>query len=299
MTGQWIAVDWGTTNFRAFLMSESGDCLDTIQAPKGLLSVKHQQFPEEFDGLIHHWTESHGPLPVIMAGMVGSQQGWCEVPYLPAPATISDIAKGSKAVTLLPGIQAKIVAGVLCQNAFGHPDVMRGEEVQLVGLSDHLQQDFTAILCGTHSKHAVWKNDQLMHFSTVMTGELYSVLTSHSLLGKALPEQEPDEAVFNKGLDIGISHPLNHVLFSARSFRLTKDIKETHVHSYISGLLIGHELSKIDEQEEVHLVGSKGLSNRYSNALSYLNIRHQIHDGDQCFLKGMTTIYNNENCNEH
>ncbi|MDP2573733.1 2-dehydro-3-deoxygalactonokinase [Vibrio penaeicida] len=298
MNGNWIAVDWGTTNFRAFLMAESGECLDSIRAKKGLLSIKGNQFSVEFDHLIGGWVKESGQLPVLMAGMVGSQQGWCEVPYTFAPASVSDMVSGIKTVSLLSGDSAKIVPGIRCQNAFGYPDVMRGEEVQLIGLSELLNQDFNAILYGTHSKHAKWKDNKLVQFSTVMTGELYSILVDHSLLGKALPKQEDNKDVFYKGVDVGINAPLNHVLFSARTFRLTNKIKQEHVHSYISGILIGHELSLIKE-EKSYLIGSKGLSKPYSDALNHLNMKHQLIDGDQCFLKGMTKIYHCGNDYEH
>ncbi|MBD1557560.1 2-dehydro-3-deoxygalactonokinase [Vibrio sp. S9_S30] len=299
MKGNWIAVDWGTTNFRAFLMSESGECLDSIRAKKGLLSIKPNQFSAEFDHLIDRWITESDPLPVLMAGMVGSQQGWCEVPYASAPASVNEIVRGIKTVPLLSGAIGKIIPGIRCQNAFGYPDVMRGEEVQLIGLSELLSQDFSAILYGTHSKHAHWKNGKLIQFSTVMTGELYSILVEHSLLGKALPKQTNNNDVFYKGMDMGISNPLNHILFSARTFRLTNKIKQEHVHAFISGLLIGHELSLVNKDNKLYLIGSNHLSQPYSDALSHLNIKHQRMDGDQCFLKGMTKIYKSGNNHEY
>ncbi len=298
METNWIAVDWGTTNFRAFLMSVNGECIDTIEQPRGLLSVEQGQYPSIFDGLIERWTQSFGSLPVIMAGMVGSQQGWLEVPYVCAPASVNDLLENIHEVELLSGNKGKIVSGVSYENGFGSFEVMRGEEVQLIGLSEIVQHDFTAILYGTHSKHAYWRNGKLDRYSTIMTGELYSILTEHSILSKSLPEQKFNEESFIKGIDIGKNHPLNHVLFSARTLRLFNEIEERHVHCYISGMLIGHEFSCVDASEKLYLIGSKKLSDIYTISLTHLNIKFEVINGDDCFLKGMNKIYNNGNNNE-
>lgn len=299
MDPSWIAVDWGTTNFRAFLMTESGECLDKIEQAKGLLSVPKAQFPQVFDLLINHWNSTFGCLPVIMAGMVGSQQGWKEVPYVQAPVSAKDLANNTYSVELLSGHQAKIVSGVSCINQFGNPEVMRGEEIQLIGLSETVKGDFQAILFGTHSKNSRWEKGKITSYSTVMTGELYSLLTGSSILGKSLPKQSYNKDVFIKGVSLGNKYPLNHVLFSARTFKLFNDINDEFIHSYISGLLIGHELVLSSKQDKIYLVGSKKLASNYAVALDYLKINFEVIDGEDCFLKGITKIYSNGDNNEY
>ncbi|KXI21276.1 2-dehydro-3-deoxygalactonokinase [Photobacterium sanguinicancri] len=299
MKASWIAVDWGTTNFRAFLMSDTGECLDKIQQAKGLLSVDQDQFPQVFDELISRWNGIYGHLPVIMAGMVGSQQGWCEVPYVHTPASAQDLANNIHSVDLLSGNKAKIVSGVRCINAFGNPEVMRGEEIQLIGLGAIIKCDFNAILFGTHSKNAYWCDGKIENYSTVMTGELYSLLVNHSILGKSLPEQVFNKDVFIKGVEIGNKYPLNHVLFSARTFKLFDDVQDTNIHAYISGLLIGHEFIISNRLNKLYLVGSQKLASNYALALEHLNIEFDVIDGDECFLKGMTKIYSKDESNEY
>ncbi|MGR5145114.1 2-dehydro-3-deoxygalactonokinase [Photobacterium alginatilyticum] len=299
MNPSWIAVDWGTTNFRAFLMSDGGECLDKIDQAKGLLSVPQAQFPAVFDLLISRWNDCYGDLPVIMAGMVGSQQGWREVPYVQAPASAQDLANNTHSVELLSGHKAKIVSGVSCINQFGNPEVMRGEEIQLIGLNEIIKEDFQAILFGTHSKNAHWINGNIDSYSTVMTGELYSVLVNHSILGKSLPTQEFNKDAFIKGVDIGHQYPLNHVLFSARTFKLFNQVSEHYIHAYISGLLIGHEFFISNWLGKLYLVGSQKLASNYAIALDYLNIDFDVIDGDECFLKGITKIYNSGENDEY
>lgn len=292
MKESWIAVDWGTTNFRAFLISDAGVCIDKIQDKKGLLSVPQDKFPATFNQLIYCWNEEFGSLPVIMAGMVGSQQGWINAPYVETPASIECITNNLSEVTLLSGDKAKVVAGISCKNGFGNYEVMRGEEVQLFGLSELVPHDFTAILYGTHSKHAYWRNGKINSYSTVMTGELFSLLVNNSILGKSLPEQKFNKSAFIKGVELGKLYPLNHILFSARTTNLFNELKEEYIHCYISGMLIGHEFSITSESEILYLIGSKSLSMNYQIALSYLNIDYEFVDGDLCFLKGMTKIFN-------
>nr|WP_272870346.1 2-dehydro-3-deoxygalactonokinase [Aliivibrio fischeri] len=286
----WIAIDWGTTNFRAFLMNEQGECLSRVEESKGLLSVKKGDFPSTLEGLIGHWLTACPTLPILMAGMVGSKQGWKEAQYIKTPASISEFIGNT--VTVFNG-QANIIAGVSCShNSVGMSDVMRGEEVQLIGLSDIIKKStFFSILPGTHSKHVYWKNGLLERFSTVMTGELFSLLKHHSILGKDLPIQHNSQHVFLDGVCLGRQHPLNQILFSVRTRRLFNQIDEHNIESYLSGLLIGHELSQLSITEPCFVVGNSLLTERYVQALNHLGFDAQQVSGDECFLAGMNHLY--------
>lgn len=288
----WIAVDWGTSNFRAFLMTEEGQVIDKLSASCGLLAVQSGQFSETFRQLTCSWQGIVESLPVLMAGMVGSQQGWRDVPYANLPVSIHQLSEHLMDVDLPWGNKGWIVAGATGNNRLNLPDVMRGEEIQLMGLASKLGSNRGfAILPGTHSKHALIENQSLTHFQTYMTGELFSVLKQYSILGRQLPEQEVDQSAFLSGVDAGLNGALSSVLFSVRTQKLFQHISSSHVESYLSGVLIGAELADIKTQALVYLVGENSLCQLYQLALAHIGLNTEIFSGDECFLSGLTTIY--------
>lgn len=291
MNNHWIAIDWGTSNFRAFLMNHN-QCIDTVSAHCGLLSVPDRQFDAALLPLIAPWLAQYPNLPLLMAGMVGSQQGWQEVPYVELPAGGQRFAQQTAQVVTSWGSPCRIVAGACGVNAFGLPDVMRGEEIQLIGLAAlYPQERHRVILPGTHSKHATLEHDRILHFNTFMTGEIYAVMLNHSLLGKDLPEPCEDNPAFALGVQNAQTAPyLSNALFSARTLKLGGVINAAQVASYLSGLLIGSELAALSETQ-AWIVGSPALSERYTRAASLLGITLISVDGDSCFIHGMNKIY--------
>ncbi|QLK62030.1 2-dehydro-3-deoxygalactonokinase [Enterobacteriaceae bacterium Kacie_13] len=295
MTKHWIAIDWGTSNFRAFLMNEN-QCVDEISAACGLLNVPDRQFAAALQPLIQLWLDQFPQLPLLMAGMVGSQQGWQEVPYVAIPAGCQQLAQHVAEVKTPWGSLCQIIAGVRGDNAFGLPDVMRGEEVQLVGLTARHPQLFAqgrhwVILPGTHSKHAEMHHGQIQRFSTFMTGEMYAVMLNHSLLGRDLPEATDDISAFSLGVTNSHNAPhLSNALFSARTLRLDGTLTPPQIASYLSGLLIGAELRALT-QRQAWIVGSPALTARYIRAASLLGITLHPADGNDCFIHGMAQIY--------
>ncbi len=288
----WVAVDWGTSNFRAFLMTEDGQVIDKITASCGLLSVPTGQFSETFRQLCEPWLGSIESLPVLLGGMVGSQQGWLDVPYAELPVSVEALSQNLGEVELPWGNKGWIVPGVTGSNKLNLPDVMRGEEIQLMGLVSRLDQsNTTVILPGTHSKHARIENRALASFQTFMTGELFSILKQYSILGRQLPKQENNKHAFILGVDAALEGSLSSVLFSARTQRLFNHIATSHVESYLSGLLIGAELSSLKDQKSVYLVGDGKLCNLYQTAIEHLGMNAEFLSGDDCFLAGLTTIY--------
>lgn len=292
MKKHWIAVDWGTTNFRAFLLNDQ-QVIASISKACGLLSLTKAEFGATLHQHLEPWLNEHGALPVVMAGMVGSQQGWQEVPYVFTPASAQTLRKNALPMTTPWGSQAWIIPGVSSDSAFGLPDVMRGEEVQLMGLNTlHPADEVYAILPGTHSKHAQLSHGEITHFTTLMTGELFSLLSQHSLLGRALPEQQDDSDAFMKGVLTAQAHiPFSHLIFSARTRRLNNELEPSSIHSYLSGLLIGYELSSMSAEKENWLVGSPALCQRYLHAAKAMQISLRIADGNTCFLHGMAALY--------
>lgn len=289
MKREWIAIDWGTSNFRAWLLA-GNDVLDKRSASAGLLHVEPGRFDATLKTLLGEWVADSTPM-VVMAGMVGSQQGWHQVDYCPLPAGADSLLAHRKKFTTSWGSDAWIVPG-LCKSSSGDmPDVMRGEEIQLLGLS--LLEDienFQAILPGTHSKHVRMQQGQVVDFSTYMTGELYQVLISHSILGRGLPDAAPDDKAFLLGVEVSRRHAaLSQLLFSARTLRLSGEIPAESVGDYLSGLLIGLELTP-DNTGPVWLVGSAGLTRRYQLAANVFGIQTCCIDGDRCFIAGMRSL---------
>ncbi|HZC37548.1 MAG TPA: 2-dehydro-3-deoxygalactonokinase, partial [Sphingomicrobium sp.] len=168
-----IAVDWGTTNRRAYLIDGSGRRTDEFEDHKGILSVPQGGFPEA----IAEIRQRLGDKPLLLAGMVGSNRGWQEAPYVPCPAGIADLAGN----LVWPGEREAIVPGVSYVGQ-GRADVMRGEEVQLLGgvASDMIAPDGFVCHPGTHNKWALLRHGTIQIFGTVMTGELFNLLKQHS-----------------------------------------------------------------------------------------------------------------------
>ena len=286
-----IAVDWGTTNFRAFLLDDQGRQIQETFAPMGLLSLKKDEFEAELMSHIGQWVKDK-PLPVIMAGMVGSNQGWQDAGYLNCPAHLPQSAKQLCYIDNNAGLTIAIVPGVKCQTKSLNPDVMRGEEVQVFGAMTLLEQEggvltssdlSNIVFClpGTHSKWVkVDKNSldltTIVELSTHMTGEMFNIVLQHSILGRDVDltslKQASDTDIFLQGVHTSQRQGglLNH-LFSARSLRLDNRLKTEQVASYISGLLIGAELNAIatsfPDVKHIYLIGNSQLNELYREAL--------------------------------
>lgn len=297
-----IAIDWGTSSLRGYLLDAGGKVLEQRRGSDGILACQGR-FAEVLSALIDGWAG-----PVLLSGMIGSRNGWVEQAYLPCPADTAALAQAMRSYDdLLPGRTLWFVPGVstgeqhsvpdvstgerrsvsdLSASArHSVPDVMRGEETQLVGLIAALGDgEHIACLPGTHSKWAQIANGQLTGFATVMTGELYAVLRQHSILGKLMQDDytELDGDAFLQGVDRSADPGgLSHHLFGARTLGLFDRLTATALPSYLSGLLIGHELREHHgNQGTVHLVGSPALAQRYALALAHLGIKTQLHPED-------------------
>ncbi|MGR5063873.1 2-dehydro-3-deoxygalactonokinase [Photobacterium sp. DNB22_13_2] len=299
----WLVIDWGTTNFRAFAMGEQGDVLDKVELSLGLLQVKEGEFAIELENVLSGWLAEYKDLPIFMAGMVGSQQGWANVDYVPTSVSAQQLGDKTYRFGLPWGATATIVPGVSHQTDQGLFDVMRGEEVQLFGLAKLTgMSDLVAVMPGTHSKHAVFNKGELTAFSSYMTGELFSVISKHTILGRGLPESGAlsDKSAFLKGVSEGQAEQLTNTLFMARTHRLFNNIAGEEVLDYLSGVLIGNELQALSLHgtKQVYLVGGSKLCDRYQLACQALDIESTYINGDECFIAGMAAIQgvmNNDN----
>ena len=266
-----IAVDWGTSNLRCYRLDAKGAVLEMRAAAKGILAVPGGKFLDVLEEQVGDWI-GQGESPVVMSGMVGSRQGWVEVPYVPCPAGYAEIAAAMRKVR--DGVW--VVPGVSCRDGAGVPDVMRGEEVQILGAGS----DGMFCLPGTHSKWVNVEGDRITRFSTHMTGELYALLKQHSILGRMMEEEASDTNAFAQGVTrSGEDGGLLHHLFGVRTRALMGEFGPAASASYLSGILIGHEL-RAAGGKTVSFLGAPGLVAHYEAAASLLGIEGRALDPD-------------------
>lgn len=278
-----LAVDWGTSSLRGAVLDAQAQVLHEHSAPSGLLKVAPGTWATVFDAAFGAWMHRWPDLRCLMAGMVGSRQGWVEVRYLRCPASLGDLAAGLHA---LPGSRVAIVPG-LCAESDGVPDVMRGEETQVFGALAALNlQDATLVLPGTHSKWVRVSAGRILGFATHMTGECYALLRHRSLLARSLPAQAT--ALLPDDFDAGVARAqqaggLLHHLFGVRGMDLFGQRSDASLESYLSGLLIGEELRAqaasadgLQRDAPLVLVGAAELTTRYQRALSMLGCAAQV-----------------------
>jgi 2-dehydro-3-deoxygalactonokinase len=279
-----IALDWGTTSLRAYLLGDGGLVLDRRAEPSGILQIADRDFAAVFDAVTARWRAGHPGLPAIAAGMIGSAQGWVEAPYVDSPADVESVAER---LSIVPTTGLRIVPGLAQRGE--NPDVMRGEETQLFGAMGELASlaDDTVVLPGTHSKWARLANGRIVAFTTYMTGELFSVMRQHSILGR-LTDHVAEEGAPGPAFVRGVRHArdsaggLASLVFSARSAVLVGDLPAADSLEYLSGLLIGDEVRSglAAGNRPRALVGNPSLCARYAAAFGELDARDVAILGD-------------------
>ncbi|MEQ8354606.1 MAG: 2-dehydro-3-deoxygalactonokinase [Kiloniellaceae bacterium] len=282
-TASVIAIDWGTSSFRAYALDAAGGIGDRLESADGILRVRGGDFAAALLAQVGDWIERSPDAVVIMSGMIGSRQGWSEVPYADCPAGLAEIAAGLERVDWGEG-SAWIVPGLLDESRPGQPDVMRGEETQILGALGQLPQA-SGLVClpGTHSKWARVEGGGVQSFATYMTGEVYDLLQGHSILGRLMTKGAVNAGRwFLEGVELAQGGGLLSRLFSARSRALIGDLPEAEVRSYLSGLLIGDELASAlpAESGEVFLLGASALCTLYEAALGKLGRRTTLLNAD-------------------
>jgi 2-dehydro-3-deoxygalactonokinase len=267
-----VAIDWGTTTARAYWLDEAGSIVAERSEALGVQKIEGGRFREALALLVGGDLQSDAP--IVACGMIGSRQGWLEAPYLDCPA---DFVAMAAALAHVPGVPLAIVPGVICRDADGVPDVMRGEETQVFGALETTARRQLIVLPGTHSKWVLVDHGGIEAFSTFMTGELYAVLREHSILGR-LAAPGADSAAFDRGIRASLCDDaaLSHDVFSARTLALTGELAPEGVADYLSGLLLGAEVATGRRWIERHsaqdlsvtLIGDSMLCNRYTRALA-------------------------------
>jgi 2-dehydro-3-deoxygalactonokinase len=282
-----IAVDWGTTNRRAYRLDSSGKCVAEFEDHQGVLSVADTGFP----AAVAEIRQRLGDHPLLLAGMIGSNRGWKEAPYVPAPAGIEDLAKA----LVFAGEREAIVPGVSYLGN-GRADVMRGEEVQLLGAVAAGLIDPTGLVChpGTHNKWATLSHSKISEFQTVMTGELFNILKEHSILSDLMQGPvEPNDVFKAAALHAINDDALTADLFAVRARVLLNQAKKEDAASYTSGLLIGADVRiglSIPTGARIAAIGRPELTRLYAAAIGETGRDVVELDGERCFLAGIQEI---------
>jgi 2-dehydro-3-deoxygalactonokinase len=279
-----LVADWGTSSLRIYLLDERGEIVTKRTSEKGILVAKTLGFEKtlelETEGLLNDQR-------ILLGGMIGSRNGWVETEYVDCPATLEEIANKLGTVTWRSqsgtSRTAKITPGVRFLGENGMSDIMRGEELQILGLMQQIKDELaTIVLPGTHSKWVSVKNNTISEFRTYMTGEVFELLANRSILKSEARTEPFDNNVFLDGVKLGSTkNSLTNLIFQVRTQLISGKLQPSSCDSFLSGILIGNEIShEVRNRRLIHLVSNSKLSKLYSMALQYFNIESVTYDED-------------------
>lgn len=291
-----IAIDWGTTNCRASLLSADGSEIETRRAPEGAGSLQASEFESVFERLVKGWPD----LPVWICGMAGSRQGWREAPYLSCPARLSELGSQISRVETQSRRTVRIVPGLLYRDTANNCDIIRGEETQIAGLLAR-QSNFSGlvILPGTHCKWVDVKDGLVVRFQTFLTGELYALLANSSILRHSVSGQgsdiSADHPAFRQGFTDVVSGrvPLVAGLFQIRTQDVLNGVQKEDGAARLSGMMIGAEFEAarsggwLDGAEECFVIGGTGLTPLYAKACELVGLASQSIFGLDASTQGL------------
>ena len=292
----WVAVDWGTSNVRAWGLDEAGGIVFSTGSEQGMGRIARADYPGILAGLVAGAASGEQrTLEVVVCGMAGARQGWIEAPYLELPAALADLSAGAVTPEVVPdGTSVRVLPGI-CQRG-GDEDVMRGEETQLLGLLA-LRPGFsgTVVMPGTHSKWVRIEDGRIVRFASAMTGELYDVLGTHAVLRHSLAGERMGPATEDgiaEGLERGLERPaeLTSLLFRTRAASLLSGRGPDWCSGYLSGLLVGAEIGGHRDWlggGTIPLLGSARLCRLYASALNRVGVRAEAIDATDATIAGL------------
>lgn len=292
----WVAVDWGTSNVRAWGMAADGSTTFTSASGRGMGRLSAEEYPAVLADLLRAGPErTGGPVEVLICGMAGAKQGWSEAPYLDLPADLGGLYFGAVPAAAGPDFSVRILPGV-CKKQPGAEDVMRGEETQLLGLAA-LRPGFSGSVCmpGTHSKWVRLEARRIVDFSTAMTGELYEAIGAHTVVRHSLAGEQRGSATEDgiaAGLAAGLEQPqmLSSLLFRTRAAALLSGRGPDWCAGYLSGLLVGAEIGgrrQLIGAGPVAVMGSSRLCSLYSACLRQVGVETETIDATEATLAGL------------
>ncbi len=295
----YIAGDWGTSSCRLYLFKSaevdgvpSYKVIDTLEG-LGVSKLANTEIEAFFFDTVEPWLAKYQIEYVLLSGMVGATIGWREAGYAPCPTSIDkQLASGIEFTAR--GLNFTILGGVKTVNPLGLPDVMRGEETQLIGVSEQLAEDAgsVVILPGTHNKWVVLDNGSIRDFFTAFTGELFAILNANSILTSREPLTELCLESFKRGVMVARDSDadLVHLLFSTRSTQLASDQPLKNESAYMLGIVVGRDIASglgvISKHHQItpkkiYVVASDAISDTYAHALSLFGIEAEAIDAEQ------------------
>jgi 2-dehydro-3-deoxygalactonokinase len=295
-----LGIDWGTTNRRAYVLDAQGNLVRQHNDELGILAVKGE-FEKSLADLLRKLGLER--TEVLMSGMVGSRNGWRQAPYLSTDQPLSALPDALVEVeTALPNVRCRIVPGYRTVAANGMPDVMRGEETQVLGaLALGATSAMSAtngwfVLPGTHSKWVRVEGGAITEILTFMTGELFALLSRHGTLAALMQEQQPVRSAFESGMSASRQGGFTHMAFGCRALVVTDAMPAAHAWSYLSGLLIGSELHEIRRRAAdqgalaVQVIGSPVLAENYIAALQFFGMSARVWPPDDVYVAALRVL---------
>ena len=284
----WVALDWGTTNFRAYLM-RGNDVVDKITTQEGMKFIDQQNFENTLVKNIKAWHDNFDFNLIIASGMVGAKQGWIEVPYLNCPCNIQNL--NYETINILDNVTVSILSGIA---QLEPADVMRGEETQIAGfLLDN--ENFNGSIClpGTHNKWVSLNRHEIKKFTTFLTGELYEITKKHSILKHSLNSNELNANIVKISAEQIINDPtlITNKLFEIRAENLINNSDDLTNNSKLAGYLLGIELSGSKsywEGKDLIIIGSSNLNKYYQLILKEKSNSIRLFNSNEMVLKGLS-----------
>ncbi|MEM1429808.1 MAG: 2-dehydro-3-deoxygalactonokinase [Pseudomonadota bacterium] len=288
----WIAVDWGTSHLRAWLIGGDGTMLGSRASDAGMGRLRRDQFEGALLDLVGDALPPTGPVQVLCCGMAGSRQGWAEAAYLPVPCVPPTASKATRVLTSDPRLDVRLLPGL----KQGRPaDVMRGEETQIAGVLAK-EPAFDGVIClpGTHSKWAQVSAGEVVSFRTFLTGEMFALLSQHSVLRHTIGADGWDDDAFAAAVADGLSTParLSADLFTLRAEALLTGLAPDTARARLSGLLIGVELAAARPYwlgQSVTIVGESSLARAYAQALKAQGLQPRSLPAEDVTLAGLAS----------
>lgn len=291
-----VGINWGSTSFRAYLIAADGSTIDEYVASAGIATLDRGGMAAIMRDLASRWSQ-HGP--IYASGMIGSNVGWIEAPYVQAPADCADLAAAA-VPTHIGNVPLRIVPGIACRRSFdGEPDVLRGEEIELIGLAALRAVNGWVALPGTHTKWARLENGSIVDFFTSMSGEMFDRLTTKGLLASIVAGDATEGVEFFRGVSVGRARRLSlgTLLFGARARVVRGELAKSDAASYIRGLLIGSEIADALAvyptlgESVVPLIGNAALCRLYASALHTAGVSSEVIESRDACLRGFRALH--------
>ncbi|MGQ7846117.1 2-dehydro-3-deoxygalactonokinase [Granulosicoccus sp. 3-233] len=296
-TPAWAGVDWGTSNLRVWVMSADDTPLHSLGSSAGMGTLQPDEFEPTLVALLEPWLDAGRTLPVICCGMVGARQGWSDAGYLSTPVSRDSRSPAHGVATHDDRISVAILPGV---KQASPADVMRGEETQIAGLLHQTPAfDGTVCLPGTHTKWARVESGCISSFQTCMSGEMFALLSTQSVLRHSMQDSQWSDDSFTRGVSDILANPasLSSQLFALRAENLINDVPGHELKSRLSGLLLGAELAATRtywQDKHVTIVGDDRLAGLYSQALSQVETQVAVADGASLTLAGLIAAHHSQ-----